>query len=161
MIDLHVHERDKHDPEPDEAHTQSNAHPGSMTRSAHAERVSARFSQARCWAQGRKITCMRAAPRSRRAGTTFKAAICTDGCSSGIKRLRTQSTGTGRSSVACSCPAFAQWKGLQGNAAMRAPAAATAGRLRHRAQSAWDTSQRLSIGRRWNTLFLPVNTTIA
>ena len=66
-----------------------------------------------------------------RAGTTLVATICTDGCSLGIKRLRTQSTGTGRSSVACSCGAFAQWKGFHGNAALRAPATATAGRFRH------------------------------
>ena len=74
---------------------------------------------------------MRAAPRSRRAGTTLAAAFFTDKCSSDVKRLRTQSTGTGRSSVACSCPAFAQWKGVQGYAAKRAPAAMAAGRLRH------------------------------
>ena len=74
---------------------------------------------------------MSAAPMSCRAGTTLVATICTDGCSLGIKRLRTQSTGTGRSSVACSCGAFAQWKGFHGNAALRAPATATAGRFRH------------------------------
>ena len=74
-------------------------------------------------------------------------------------RLRTQSTGTGRSSVACSCGAFAQWKGLHGNGQCRVvrTRTATAGRLRHTAQSAWDTSERLSIGRRWNTLYFPIN----